>query len=368
MNPLTILLLIAGIVLLIVGAESMVRGASRLAIALGISPLIVGLTVVAFSTGSPELAVGIQSGLVNEADIALGNVVGSNIINVLVVLGVSAVIIPLTVHIQLVRLDVPIMIGASVLTLLFCLDGQISPLEGALLGVGMLLYVALTVLMGRKQSMQAAADYVREFSSPKKLSPKALLLDLGYVALGLVLLIIGARWLVDGAVEIARLLGISELIIGLTVVALGTSLPEVVTSIVAAARGERDIAVGNVVGSNIFNILAVLGLSAVVAPDGIRVSPIALAFDLPFMVLVAVVCLPIFFRRFRVERAEGAFFVLLYLAYTAYLLLSATQFPELRTFTSVFWGANALAVVILIVLSVRQLRSRNLAGENAPAD
>jgi cation:H+ antiporter len=355
MNPITVLLMIAGIVLLIVGAEAMVRGASRLAIALGISPLVVGLTVVSFSTGAPELAVGVQSALANQADIALGNVVGSNILNVLIVLGISAIIIPLTVHEQLIRLDVPIMIGASVLVLILGLDGHISRLDGVLLFGGILAYTGMTVYLSRRENKRADTDYEREFSGPRQRDIRSLTLNITLIVIGLLLLVLGSRWMVNGAVEIARFFGISELIIGLTVVAIGTSLPEIVTSIVAAARGERDIAVGNVVGSNIFNIFAVLGLSSLSAPDGIVVSPTALSFDIPVMLVVAVICLPIFFRKYRVERWEGALFVALYIGYTIYLVLAATQSPALSVYSAIMAILVTLTMVIMVVLAIKQL-------------
>lgn len=350
--------------MLVVGAEAMVRGASRLAIALGVSPLIVGLTVVSFSTSSPELAVSVQSSLANQADIALGNVVGSNIVNVLIVLGASALIIPLIVHQQLVRLDVPIMIGVSVLTLVFSLDGNISQFEGVLLVGGLVLYMLVMVYLSRRQKQAGTEDFDREYSDNKPRGMRAMALNLGFIALGLVLLVVGSGWMVDGAVQIARLLGISELIIGLTVVAVGTSLPEIVTSIVAALRGERDIAVGNVVGSNIFNILGVLGLAAVASSSGVAVSPAALSFDLPIMIVVALICLPIFFSNYHVERWEGALFVALYIAYIAHMILAAAQSPVLLAYANVMTVLIVIMVIALAVLSIRQLR-RDRA---APAD
>jgi cation:H+ antiporter len=357
MDILTLALLGAGIVLLILGAEAMVRGASKLAITFGISPLVVGLTVVAFSTGSPELAVGMQSALSGQGDITLGNVVGSNILNVLLVLGASALIIPLSVDMKLIRVDVPIMIGASLLVLLLGLDGRIAPVEGAALFAGLLLYVLLTVVQSRRESRKVQDEYARKFGTPPPRSARAIAVYVGLVAAGLLLLVVGSRWMVEGAVAIARLLGISELIIGLTVVAIGTSLPEVVTSIVAATRGERDIAVGNVIGSNIFKLLAVLGVSALVSPEGVAVAPAALRFDLPVMMAVAIACLPVFIHHFRIERWEGALFLGYYVAYTLYLVLDAYSPEALRTYGAVMaLFVIPLTALTLAVVVIRQVK------------
>lgn len=359
----TILLLIAGLALLIIGAEILVRGASRLAAAFGISPLVIGLTVVAFGTSSPELAVSVQSALAGQADIALGNVVGSNIFNILFILGISALIIPLVVAQQLVRLDVPIMIGVSVLVYLFGLNGQISRLEGLLLFAGIVAYTGFLIRQSRKETKEVQEEYAQEFGDGKPRGAGQYLLNLVLVVAGLALLVLGARWLVDSAVSLAQALGLSELIIGLTIVAAGTSMPEVATSIVAAIRGERDIAVGNVVGSNIFNLLAVLGLTSLVAPDGVPVPAAALAFDLPVMTAVAVACLPVFFTGFRIARWEGALFLGYYAAYVLYLILDATQHDALPLFSNVMLlFVVPLTVLTLVVLVVRQRRARRAAA------
>lgn len=311
-----------GLVLLTLGADWLVRGASRLGSAFGISPLVIGLTVVAFGTSAPELAVSLKSALGGQPDLALGNVVGSNIFNVLFILGVSALITPLVVSQQLIRLDVPLMVGASVLVYLLALDGQVGRLEGACLAAGILAYTAFAVVKSRRETAEVRQEYDEALGAEVK-APGGTLRSLLLVAVGLGLLVLGARWLVEGAVTMARLLGVSELVIGLTVVAAGTSLPEVAASIVASLRGERDIAVGNVVGSNLFNLLAVLGCASAVSPEGVRVSSQALAFDLPVMVAVAVACLPIFFTGHRISRGEGALFLGYYCAYTALLILQA---------------------------------------------
>ncbi len=354
MNLAPLLWFVAGTVMLIVGAELLVRGASRLAGALGISPLVIGLTVVAFGTSAPEMAVSVDAALTGRGEIALGNVIGSNIFNVLFILGLSALIVPLVVSQRLVRLDVPLMIGASLVLLIVALDGRVSRLDGALLFTGV---VAYTVWSLRESRRAGAAS--REQHEQGHDNKAAWPLQVLAIAAGLVMLVLGARWLVEGAVSFARLLEVSELIIGLTIVAAGTSLPEVATSVVAAVRGQRDIAVGNVVGSNLFNILAVMGMAALVAPAGIGVSTAVLGFDLPVMTAVAVACLPIFFTGRAIARWEGALFLGYYIAYTAYLILGATQHDALPMFSAVMLEfVLPLTVVTLLVLVMRAAPQR----------
>lgn len=351
MDIITLVLFVIGLALLIVGAEGLVRGASRMALGLGISPLVVGLTVVAFGTSAPELAVSIQSALAgtNGADVALGNVVGSNIANVLLILGISAAITPLVVQQQLIRLDVPLMIGVSALVFIMALDGVISRVDGLILFSGIVIYTVFAIRQSRKESAEVQQEYSSEFDTGRPQSAgdwiKNILLLIG----GLALLVIGARWLVEGAISFARMLGVSELVIGLTIVAVGTSLPEIATSIIAALRGERDIAVGNVVGSNIFNLLSVLGLTSVVAPAGITVAPAALNFDLPVMMAVAIACLPIFFTGRLIARWEGWLFLGYYIAYTLYLILAASQHAALPVFSNVM-GLFVLPLTALTLL------------------
>lgn len=316
------ILLIAGLIILVVGAEALVRGASKLASAFGISPLVIGLTVVAYGTSAPEMAVSTVSGLNGQANIALGNVVGSNIFNILFILGVSALVTPLVVVQKLVKIDVPLMIIASAAAYLFSMNGVISRTEGLILFSGIIAYTAFLIRQSRRESRTVQAEYAQEYGKKGSLSLKIILTDVVLILAGLGLLVLGSKWLVDGAVSVAQKLGVSDLIIGLTLVAAGTSLPELATSVVASIRGERDIAVGNVVGSNLFNILAVLGLSGIAAPNGIEVSPAALHCDLPVMIITAVVCLPVFFTGSRISRREGALFLAGYIAYTAYLILT----------------------------------------------
>jgi cation:H+ antiporter len=347
-----VLLLIVGLVILTVGAEMLVRGASGIAARLGISPLIIGLTVVAFGTSAPELAVSVSSALSGQADIALGNVLGSNIFNVLFILGLSALIIPLTVARQLVRVDVPIMVGVSVLVLILGLDGSIGRWNGAFLFAGLLAYIGLQVILARREKQALALEEI-----PGAGVPGRVLFNVGLVVVGLIALVLGSKLLVSAAVAIAQGFGISELVVGLTIVAAGTSLPEVATSVVAALKGERDIAVGNVVGSNVFNLLGVLGLASALSPDGIKVAGQALQFDLPVMVAVAVACLPIFATGREIARWEGGLFLAYYIAYTTWLVMTATGNGALAAYeAAMLWFVLPLTAITLGIIWVRQIR------------
>ena len=351
----TLVLFIAGLGLLVLGAEWLIKGASRVASTLGLSPLVIGLTVVAYGTSAPEIAVGLKAAWVGQADLTLGNVVGSNIFNILFVLGISAVIAPLPVASQLVRLDIPVMIGLSVVSWFLAADGLIGRLDGALLSAGAIAYTVFQVVQSRKESAEVREEYAQEFKG----GHPSMAVSLVFVAAGLSLLVLGSRWLVAGAVAIAQALGVSELVIGLTVVAAGTSLPEVATSVLAAIRGQRDIAVGNVLGSSIFNILAVLGPSGLIAPAGLAVSDALLRFDLPVMIAAAVACLPIFASGALIARWEGALFLFYYVAYTAYLVLRAQQHDALSAFSAVMQSfVLPLTAITLAVVGWRALPRR----------
>ncbi|MFQ4139171.1 calcium/sodium antiporter [Nodosilinea sp. PGN35] len=348
---------VAGLVLLVLGADALVRGASRLAAAIGISSLVIGLTVVAFGTSTPELVVSLQAALSGQAGIAMGNVIGSNIFNVLFILGLSALIVPLSVSQQLIRLDVPLMIGLSVLIFLMSLDGQISRIDGLILVAGILTYTGFLIRQSRQDQAKDQSTQLSDVARPSKSSWVASVI---LVIVGLGLLIVGSRWLVESSVLFAQYLGVSELVIGLTIVAAGTSLPELVTSVVAAIRGERDIAVGNVVGSNIFNLLAVLGCASIVASSGIDVSPAIVRFDLPVMIAVAFACLPIFFTGGRISRQEGALLLGYYVAYTLYLILAATHHDALPQLSWVMlYFVVPLTVVTILIVSLKELRSKS---------
>jgi len=344
--------LVAGLAALIIGAELMVRGASRIASRLGVSPLVIGLTIVAFGTSSPELAVSVKAAMSGQPNIALGNVVGSNVFNVLFILGVSALVAPLIVSQRLVRLDVPLMIGVSALMMILALDGRLDRADGTVLVLLLAGYLVLLFRLARSEPRDEVSE-----STDERLTAwwSNILMVLG----GLALLTLGSRWLVDAAVSIAVALGVSELIVGLTIVAAGTSLPEVVTSVIASIKGERDIAVGNVVGSNLFNILGVLGGAALVAPNGIEVAPSVIGFDLPIMIVVAFACLPIFFTGGVISRWEGGLLIAYYAAYTSYLILAASQHDALPAFSAVMlYFALPLTLVTLITIALLELKSR----------
>jgi cation:H+ antiporter len=354
----TLALFALGVALLVGGAELLVRGAARLARALGLSPVVIGLTVVAFGTSAPELAISLQSARAGQADIALGNAVGSNIFNVLLILGLSATLRALSVSARLVRLDVPLMAATALLLCALAWDGRVSRLDGALLALGLAGYVGWTIVQSRRESAATLRAYEEEYGAQQGSS----LVNVGLLALGLVLLVQGSRLLLEAAVTLARGLGMSELVIGLTIVAAGTSLPEVATSVLATLRGERDIAVGNVVGSNIFNVLAVLGLTSLVNPAGVPVAPAALAFDLPVMLAVSLACLPIFASGHRIDRWEGALFLFYYVAYTTYLVLAAQHHDLLPAFNAAMLAfALPLTALTLAVLGWRAWRERRAA-------
>jgi cation:H+ antiporter len=347
--------LIGGLVLLVLGAEALVRGAAKLAARFGISPLIIGLTVVAFGTSAPETAVSIQASLNGSGDIAVGNVIGSNIANILLILGLSALVAPLLVSRQLVRLDVPVMIGAGMLTFALAWNGSISRLDGAVLLALLLLYTLFLVIASKREQRRIQVDqFAVEYGTDEQAKPFGWVSQLLLILLGLGLLVIGSNLLIEGAVALARALGLSELVIGLTVIAVGTSMPELATSLLAVYRGERDIAVGNIVGSCIFNLLLVLGAGALVSANGLSISPNALAFDLPVMLAVFAACLPIFFSGYCINRWEGTMFFGYYLAYTLYLVMFSTGQPAIDLLRhAMTWYVLPLTAVTVLVIFLR---------------
>jgi cation:H+ antiporter len=348
-----------GLGALIVGAEALVRGASKIALSLGISPLVVGLTIVAFGTSSPELAVSVSAAIDGNTDIAIGNVVGSNILNILLILGISAVITPLAVHSQIIRQEVPIMIGASVILAVMVVDRSLGRLESALLLALLVAYVVFLVRQSRAESAEIRDEFQgaavrREAAWDSHWAAQALL-----IVVGLALLVLGARWLVDAAVAFARAFGVSDLIIGLTIIAAGTSAPEIATSIMAAIRGERDIAVGNVIGSNTFNILGCLGLSGLVSAEGLAIAPAVLHFDIWVMLAVAIACLPAFMLRRQIGRRRGLLFLAYYGAYVVYLILGAQQHDALEEYSDVMLSiVLPLTIVMLVAMVVRDQSQR----------
>jgi cation:H+ antiporter len=353
-----ILMLVLGLLVLTAGAELLVCGASRLAVAMGISPLVVGLTAVAFGTSAPELVVSVQSSLIGQPDVALGNVVGSNIFNVLFILGLSAMIVPLRVSRQLIRFDAPLMVGLSILVLVFSIDGSIGRLEGLLLAAGLVGYTWLQIVTSRKeQAVIKANDIAASGMETSAGSRRDTVVNSVQFAAGLGLLILGSHWFIDSSILLARQLGVSELVIGLTIVAAGTSMPEVATSVMAAIRGERDIAVGNVIGSNIFNILGVLGAASLVSADGVRVSATAFQLDIPVMIGVAAACPPIFLAGHIISRWNGVVFFAYYCAYTASFVIMEAAPDFHRTFSIVMLRLIVpLTFVTLLIEGVRSVR------------
>ncbi len=322
-------LLCLGLLFLVIGGDLLVKGASKLALKLGVAPVVVGLTVVAFGTSAPELAVSLKAAFAGNADIAVANIVGSNIFNILFILGVSSLIAPLLIHAQIIKREVPIMIGASVLLYLMSLGGGIQRWEGVVLFAGIIAYTYYLIREARVSKIKntevqaggdlgAAGNVEKSESLFSKILNPAIL-----IGIGLLVVMLGADWLVRGAVSLAKGLGVSDTVVGLTIVAAGTSLPEVTASIMATIRGERDIAVGNVIGSNIYNILAIVGISGALAPKGLQVNQSMLAVDMPVMIFVAAVCW-IFFRSGQsLSRLEGGLFLTSYIAYTVFLVVKA---------------------------------------------
>jgi len=308
--------LVIGGLVLGYGADLFVDGASHMARRFGISAVVIGLTVVAFGTSAPEMAVNILAAINGNNDIAMGNVVGSNIFNIFIVLGVCATIQPLVVSSQLSKIDIPLMAVASILLWWFAFDGVIEKTESSVLSFLLILYTALQVFLSKKEKSKTIVDESEKEFSQSAPVWKNLLFLIG----GLALLIGGARMFVYGAVEIARVLGMSEQVIALTIVSAGTSLPELAASVAATLKGEREIAIGNVVGSNIFNVLLVLGLSGVVSPTNLLADSFMRNIDIPLMILGCVLMAPLARFRGKFERPVGILFVLSYMGYVIHLL------------------------------------------------
>lgn len=323
--------ILIGLVALVVGAELLVRGASRLALALGVSPLVLGLTIVSIGTSAPELAVGITANLQGSASLAIGNIAGTNVFNLLFILGLTAAIRPIQLHLRLVRIELPVALVAGLLLWFFTFNGTLSILEGGLLVVVGVLYTVVIVSLSRRESPEVGTafseSYAREgpTETPQGSPGAAVILRASVIlVVGLGLTIVGADWLVDGSVSVARSWGISEAVIGLTIVSAGTSAPELVTSIVATIKGESDVAIGNLLGSCIYNILLILGVTAVASPAGIGVERAFIQFDLPVMLASFALCVPAFVTGRRLSRLEGIAGVTLYVGYITWLLLTRT--------------------------------------------
>lgn len=310
MSPLEIILYMAGgLIMLFIGAEGLVRGSSNLAIKMGITPLVVGLTVVAFGTSAPELVVSLKAAMLGSSSISLGNVIGSNIANIALILGVAALIRPLNVHANVIKRDIPIVVGISVLVVLFLIDGELGLIDGLVFVVGLIIYIVVNIMLALREKNPEVDLEFKEGLKSKMGAPISVVL----IIIGLGLLILGANLFVQSAIAIAKIFNISDAIIGLTIVAIGTSLPELITSIVASLKKEADIAIGNVVGSNVFNILGILGITAIIIP----ISSGGISYvDLGVMVFCAVILLPLSKTGFTITRLEGA---VLFIGYAGYI-------------------------------------------------
>ncbi len=354
----TIFHFVAGLVILILGADLLVRGASRLAAAFGVSPLVIGLTIVAIGTASPEIAVSLQAAANGQGDLTLGNVLGSNIFNILFILGITAIVAPIVIAEQLIRKDAPIMLGISLLTLVLALDGNLSIADGTILILLLIAYMVFALKQSRAESREVQKEYAEEYAPKETRTVKNTIVNAVFILIGLGLLVFGSNWLVESSVQIAKILGVSELIIGLTIVSVGTSLPEVAISVIAAIKGESDIAVGNAVGSNIFNLLGVLGLAALVSPSGIAVAQRVLQFDLSVMVFVALVTLPIFYIDNRISRLEGGLLLSYYVTYVIFVIMRATNSSALPAMQSFIMFLVPISFAALVILAFRPMRAK----------
>ncbi|MDT8446789.1 MAG: calcium/sodium antiporter [bacterium] len=351
-------MLLGGLALLVFGADLLVKGASGIAHRFGVPPLVIGLTIVAFGTSAPEASVGIQSALLGQAGITTGNVIGSNLFNTLAILGVAALLVPLVVSAQIIRKEVPVMIAATLLVLLLGRDGYYGWWDSLLLVSLLVGYTLWTITEANRESAKS--------SQPKeKINSKGPLILLLFTSSGLGLLVLGANGLVTGASTIASALGVDEVVIGLTIVAMGTSLPEAATSVVATLKGERDLAVGNVIGSNIFNLTGVLGLSGLVAPQAIPVPTSIQSYDIWVLLMATLLCLPVFISGAEISRREGLLFLFFYLVYMLDLVSEATGNPlhsQLRNFE--LFVLFPLVVIAVALESWFLYRKKNLSNNS----
>jgi cation:H+ antiporter len=317
-------MLVGGLVALIGGAELIVGFGTRLARRLGISPLIVGLTIVSIGTSAPELAVGIDAMRRDAGSLVLGNIAGTNMVNLLLILGLSAAIRPIALQQQTLRLDLPAMVGSSVLLVILASDGVLSTWDGLILLAAAIIYTARLLRTAKRQA--SAESLSREvvhadLEEPRPAGSRWLVVrDLALTVAGIAVVVVGADWLVTAAVSIADSFGVSETLIGLTVVAVGTSLPELATTITATIRGGRSIAVGNLIGSSTYNLTFILGTSLLFGPHEVAVTQQLVHVDLPLMLGAVLVCIPVFLTGKRISRWEGAAFVTAYAAYLTYLI------------------------------------------------
>tara|TARA_R110000868_G_scaffold383578_2_gene650594 strand:- start:10189 stop:11274 length:1086 start_codon:yes stop_codon:yes gene_type:complete len=354
----TVLLFIGGLVSLIGGAELFLKAVDHFGLKWGVSPVIMGLTVVAFATGAPELAISIKAASSGSADLVLGNIIGSNIANILLILGITSLIAPINITRRIIRIDVPIVIGASLLLFILAFDGVLSSFDGIILISGLVAYSIFTYFQIRK-GKEDETDVFEFAESVDDLAKGSFfyIKNISFLLVGLALIVLGSNWMVDSAVTIARLFGLSELVIGLTIISIGTSLPEVATSLSAARKGNADIAVANVMGSNLYNILLTLGLTLIIAPNFLDVSQKAIDFDLPFMLAVSIVCIPIFVAGFNLTRMDGFLFLFYYFSYLVYLTFDAIESSFIQQIESIFIWVVIPATIIYMIWRMIVYRS-----------
>ncbi len=353
--------LIVGLIALLGGAELLVRSATKIALFFKLSPLVIGLTIVAFGTSAPEIAVALSGSFDNHIGLGFGNVIGSNIFNLLFILGLMAVFKPLRIVRKVVRVDIPLMIITSAGLLVLAMDGHLSKIEGAIMLLGLVLFTVFTLRQGKKEENDFNKDF-RE--SRKSISRGTLTLQFIILLLSIILLGWGSDRVVDSSVVIARELGIDEFIIGLTIIAVGTSLPELVTSLMALAHRRCDLAVGNIVGSSIFNILGVVSVMTLVSSGGVTVTANNLSMDLPVLLASSVVCLPIFFSGYRISRLEGIFFIIYYLVYIVFFAVITAPDSFFGTYVRISMIYVIPSVFIIYVFIVLQLGKRRIKNQN----
>ena len=320
---------LVGLAAMVVGAEVMVRGGAKIASRLGISPIVVGLTVVSIGTSMPELAVGVAAASEGNGALAVGNIAGTNVVNLLLVLGLSALLLPLALEMRTLRFELPVMAGAAVLLWVLVVDGVLSRLDGLVLVIGAIVYTVAVIHASRRETRDVQAEFADAYpvdgtTTSVSSGGSRTALHVGMALGGIAVIVVGADWLVDAAVGMAREFGVSDALIGLTVVAIGTSAPELVTTVVSTLRGERDIAIGNLLGSSIYNILLILGVTGLVPAHGLALPPELVRIDTPIMVAVALVCIPIFISGRRVSRIEGGAMVAAYVGFLIFLLATQT--------------------------------------------
>jgi len=368
---------LGGLFGLLVAGHLVVDGASKIGERLGLTPMVIGVTIVAAGTSAPELAVVLQAVAADDTPLAVGSIIGSNIANILLLLGLTALFGTIHVSGRAVRFDIPVMIGASAALLVMSLDRQLSRVEGLTLFCGLVAFVARTLIAASKSDDAQVHERIAVDDASGADSPGALSVDLGAqwwpqvarLAVGIAGLAVAARYVISGAESLAVVLGIPELIVGLTIMALGTSAPEIVTTVIAALKGRRELAVGNAVGSNIFNILLVLGLSSAISPKGIPISDDAVTLDLPILLAVAVACLPFVFWDNRLNRWEGGVFVAYYIAYLIFLVLDGTGHRASDPFAVVMTGFVApLTALTVGVVAIRYRRSRPAHAQSAHSE